>query len=83
MAADRTVEAIFNKMDAVASFPMASTPLDSVCRIRTNWRFVSERGYLVFFRVGDERIYIDRVLSGKSDYLRKLLGVEDGMKYYQ
>lgn len=81
-SADRTVNAIVDRMDEVAGFPLASASLDSVCRIRSDWRFVSERGYLAFFRVGDGRVYVDRVLSGKSDYLRKLFGVEDGTRYY-
>ena len=81
-AADRTVKAILDRMDAVATFPLASTPLDSVCQIRSDWRFVSERGYLVFFRVTERRVFVDRVLSGKSDYLRKLFGVEDGTSSY-
>lgn len=81
-AADKTVEAILNRMDVVAAFPLASAPLGSVCQIRSDWRFVSERGYLISFRVTERRIYVDRVLSGKSDYLRKLFGVEDGTRFY-
>lgn len=81
-SADRTVGAIVDRMDEVATFPLASAALDSACRIRFDWRFVSKRGYLVFFRVGDGRVYVDRVLSGRSDYLRKLFGVEDGTGYY-
>ncbi|MDO4539416.1 MAG: hypothetical protein Q4B54_14720 [Coriobacteriales bacterium] len=49
--------------------------LDAICRIRSDWRFVEERGYLIFFRVNDSRLYVDRVL-------RKLFGVADGSTYY-
>lgn len=82
-AADRTVVAILDRVDGLAAFPLSAPSLDSVCRIRSNWRFVEERGYLAFFRVSGGRIYVDRVPSGKSDYLRKLLGVDDGMGYYR
>lgn len=81
-AANRTIEAILDRIEGLAVFPLAAPSLDSICRIRSDWRFVEERGYLAFFRVGDGRIYVDRVLSGKSDYLRRLLGVEDSMGYY-
>ncbi|MBR3316391.1 MAG: type II toxin-antitoxin system RelE/ParE family toxin [Atopobiaceae bacterium] len=37
-SADRTVGAIVDRMDEVATFPLASAPLDSVCRIRSDWR---------------------------------------------
>jgi hypothetical protein len=29
------------------------------------------------------RLFVDRVLSGKSDYLRRLFGVEDGKRYHR
>ncbi|MDO4807864.1 MAG: type II toxin-antitoxin system RelE/ParE family toxin [Coriobacteriales bacterium] len=82
-AADRTIEAIFDRMDGLAVFPLAAPSLDSICRIRSDWRFVEERGYLAFFRVGDGRVYVDRVLSGKSDYLRKLIGIDNCIDYYR
>lgn len=69
-------------MDGVADFPLATTPLDSRCRIKSNWRFVEESGYLIFIRVERDRVYVDRVLSGKSDFLRKLFGLDDGTIFY-
>ena len=81
-AAERTITAILDRVDGVADFPLATTPLDSRCRIRSSWRFVEERGYLVFIRVERDRVYVDRVLSGKSDFLRKLFDVEDGTTFY-
>ena len=76
-SAERTVTAILNRVDGIAGFPLATTPLDSRYRIRSDWRFVEERGYLAFIRVRDGRVYVDRVLSGKSDYVRKLFDVDD------
>ena len=81
-AAERTITAILDRVDGVADFPLATTPLDSRCRIRSSWRFVEERGYLVFIRVERDRVYVDRVLNGKSDFLRKLFDVEDGTTFY-
>ena len=81
-AAERTVTAILDRVEGVADFPLATTPLDSRCRIRSNWRFVEERGYLAFIRVDGNRVFVDRVLSGKSDYLRKLFNLEDGTPFY-
>ncbi|MBM7000187.1 type II toxin-antitoxin system RelE/ParE family toxin [bacterium] len=81
-AAERTITAILDRVDSVADFPLATTPLDARCRIRSSWRFVEERGYLVFIRVERDRVYVDRVLSGKSDFLRKLFDVEDGTAFY-
>lgn len=80
--ADKTITAILDRVDGVAGFPLATTPLDSRCRIKSNWRFVEERGYLIFIRVERDRVYVDRVLSGKSDFLRKLFGLDDGTIFY-
>ena len=50
---------------------------------------MKERGYLAFIRVDGNRVFVDRVLSGKSDvlsgksdYLRKLFNLEDGTPFY-
>jgi toxin ParE1/3/4 len=77
-AADRTITAILDRVDGAADFPLATTPLDSRCRIKSNWRSVEEKGYTAFIRVERDRMYVDRVLSGKSDFLRKLFSLDDG-----
>ena len=40
------------------------------------------RGYLAFIRVDGNRVFVDRVLSGRSDDLRKLFNLEDGTPFY-
>lgn len=82
-AAERTVSAILNRVDNVSAFPYSTPALNSTCLIRSDWRFVEVKGYLVLFRVANERLYVDRILSGKSDYLRKLFGVDDGTEFYR
>ena len=82
-AAERTVSAILDRVDSVATFPFSAPALNSTCLIRSDWHFVEVKGYLVLFRVANERLYVDRVLSGKSDYLRKLFGVDDGTEFYR
>lgn len=82
-AAERTVQCILDRVDGMAALPYSTPSLNSRCRIRSDWRFVEACGYLAFIRVSAERIYVDRILSGKSDYLRKLFGVEDGTELYR
>ena len=43
---------------------------------------MEERAYLAFMRVDGGRVFVDRVPSGKSGYLRKLFGLEDGTPFY-
>lgn len=82
-AAERTVTDIFDRVDRLADFPLSSTPLDARCGIRSDWRFVESHGHLAFVRLAENRLHVDRVLSGKSDYLRRLFGVEDGRQHYR
>lgn len=80
--ADRVIADILERVDTLADFPLSSTPLDARCSIRSDWRFVESHGYLVFVRLCENQLFVDRVLSGKSDYLRRLFSVEDGKRYY-
>lgn len=81
--ADRTIADILERVDELADFPLSSTSLDTRCSIKSDWRFVESHGYLVFVRFCDNQLFVDRVISGKSDYLRRLFGVKDGKQYYR
>ena len=83
VAADKTINAIIDKMEAAATFPLAAASPDTACRIRSDWRFVEVRGCLAFFRVKDGRMHVDRILSGKSGCLRNLFGTESGADHYR
>ena len=61
-------------MKAVAqkcNFPLSGTPLYYDGRF-TGYYFVVFKAYIAFYRVQDESVFVDRVLFGKSDYMRKL-----------
>lgn len=38
----------------------------------TGYHYVVFKAYISFYRIDGERILVDRVLYGKSEYLRKL-----------
>ena len=82
-AADHVIGDLLDRVDELAECPLLASPLDAIRRIKSDWRFVVAHGYLAFFRVHNDCLYVDRVLSGKSDYLRKLFGVEEGSHFYQ
>lgn len=60
-------DAIEKKSD----FPKSGTPLYYE-DIFTGYYFMVFKAYIVFYRVENERVLVDRILYGKSDYLRKL-----------
>lgn len=76
-AAAKTVDAIMTRVELLSDFPESGTPLDARCIIHSSYRFVASGHHLAFYRIGEGCVYVDRVLDGRSDYLRKLLGLDD------
>lgn len=69
--AGRYVNDLLDKIEAKADYPESGAPLyyqDSF----TGYYFVIFKAYLAFYRVKDETIRVDRILYGKSDYMRCL-----------
>lgn len=70
-AAERIVEGILARINLLSSFPESGTPLSSIYPLRSDYRFVICDNYLAFYRF-HQKVYIDRVLHGKRDYLQIL-----------
>ena len=61
-------------MDCVAEkreFPKSGSPLYYEGSF-TGYYFVVFKAYMVFYRVRDDSIFVDRVVFGKSDYMRTI-----------
>lgn len=71
-AAERIVEGILARIDLLSSFLESGTPLSSIHPLRSDYRFVICDNYLAFYRYY-QKVYIDRVLHRKRDYLQILL----------
>ena len=76
-AAIKTINAITDRIDMLSDFPESGTPLDARCIIHSDYRFVVSGYYRAFYRIGSGSVYIDRVVDGRSDYLRMLFGMDD------
>lgn len=73
-AARRTVRRITKELRVLQTFAFAGTPLSSIADIHADYRFLTSGNYLAFYRVRGADVYIDRILYGRSDYLRTLFG---------
>ena len=65
------IDGLINKVSAKADHPKSGSPVyyeDSF----TGYYFVVFKSYMVFYRLKDNVILVDRVLYGKSDYMRHL-----------
>ena len=71
-AAERVIDHIMNAVDPLKNFAEMGTPLSSIADVGTDYRFLVSGNYMVFYRVQDSDVYIDRVLYGRSDYMGAL-----------
>lgn len=67
--AERTVGKIMDAIDCLGDFSNMGAPLSSIIAIVTDYRFLVSGNYMIFYRVDNDAVYIDRVLYGKRNYL--------------
>lgn len=73
-AAENTIARITKELRILQSFAQAGALLSSITNIQSEYRYLTIGNYMVFYRVLGEDVYIDRILYGKRNYLRTLLG---------
>ena len=72
---DAAMNVTLRIMDAVArlqDFPEIGASLASISGVESDYRFLVCDNYLAFYRTDSEKVYIDRVLYGRRDYMRIL-----------
>ena len=68
---------LMDKVEAKADYPKSGSPLYYQDNF-TGYYFVVFKAYLAFYRLVENVMLIDRVLFGRSDYMRYLhLGTDD------
>ena len=73
-AALRMIDKIMDAIDQLATFPHLGAPLSSIAKVESKYRFFVTDNYTTFYRVMGDTVFVDRVLYGRRDYLRILLG---------
>lgn len=76
-AASALIDSILDDIEQLADFPELGPPLSSIADVESDYRFLVTGNYLTFYRVYGTDIYIDRVMYGRRDYLRVLLGAQE------
>ena len=75
VAARNTVSAILDETENLEDFPLIGTPVDGLPFMVDEYRFLAVRNYLVFYRVTEGCVFVDRILYKRRDYL-PLLGLQ-------
>ena len=70
--AERVIDRIMDAVDPLKNFAEMGTPLSSIADVGTDYRFLVSGNYMVFYRVHGSDVCIDRVLYGRSDYMKVL-----------
>lgn len=74
-SAAETVNAIQNAAEALEEFPFVGSTVEGLPFMADEYRFLPVKNYIVFYRVTENRIFIDRILYKRRDYLT-LLGMQ-------
>lgn len=74
-SATETINAILDAAESLEDFPFIGSPVKDLPFFVDEYRFIGARNYLIFYRVTDSRIFVDRILYKRRDYL-PLLGLQ-------
>ena len=73
-AAIKTTKRITQTIRILQTYAEAGALLSSIADADDTYRFLVSGNYLIFYRVNEHDIYVDRILYGRRDYLRILFG---------
>ncbi|MGI6091216.1 MAG: type II toxin-antitoxin system RelE/ParE family toxin [Saccharofermentanales bacterium] len=71
-AALSTIAKITKTIRRLREHALIGASLSAIANIESDYRYLVSGNFLVFYRVVDKDIFIDRVLYGRRDYLRIL-----------
>ncbi|MBE6134118.1 MAG: type II toxin-antitoxin system RelE/ParE family toxin [Erysipelotrichaceae bacterium] len=65
------INSLLDKLEIISDFPESGTPL-YFGRRQSEYRYVIYKSYIAFYHLHNGTIFIDRILYGKSDYIKTL-----------
>lgn len=70
VAASNIIKRIIKDYSLLESFPHMGTPLSTKVPFDTDYRFLVNGNYIIFYKADDEYVSIYRILYGWRDYLK-------------
>ena len=71
--AKKFVNELLDKTEILKKHAFVGTQLVLIDNIVTQYRYLRYKDYLIFYRVDDKTVYIDRILSSKADYVSEFI----------
>jgi addiction module RelE/StbE family toxin len=72
----KVISKILESMINLKKFPMLGSDLSPKIYISTDYRYLISGNYIVFYRIENQYISVDRILYGKRDYLKIIFSGE-------
>ncbi len=73
--AKKTAENLLKHIGMLSTFPEIGTPLSSVVKFDTPYRFLVCGNYHVFYRVENSTVLVLRILHNRRNYMQILFGI--------
>ena len=71
--AKKYVNELIDKTEILKKHAFVGRQLEIIDNIVTQYRFLVYKDYLIFYRVDENKVYIDRILSSKTDYVKEFI----------
>ena len=68
LAASETIAAILDRAEELELFPFIGSIVEGLPFASDEYRFLGVKNYLIFYRVTETEIFIDRILYAKREY---------------
>lgn len=76
-SAKETVNNIIKSLRILQDYSQAGALLSSVVNIESDYRFLVSGNYISFYRIYDDKIYVDRILYARRNYMQILFGDDE------
>ena len=77
LTAVKVIDMILDRIEDLLTFPNTGTLLFPKVNFPTNYRYARAAGYLIFYRYENNKIFVDRIIHGKRDYIAILFPESD------
>ena len=74
-AAENVIRRIIKTCEGLRDMPMIGKRLSAVIDLNTDYRYCISGSYLIFYKVDSEYVSVYRILYGRRDYTKILLGI--------
>ena len=71
--AKRFVNELIDKTEILKTQAFVGRQIEIIDNIVTQYRFLVYKDYLIFYRVDENKVYIDRILNSKMDYVKEFI----------